>query len=86
MSEKQIARTSAVFDVHVNDLPLELRKEARRRLNYRIGRMWQQLGNKKNAIVSFKDSINCTNKIYVFKTLLFGAFLIFTPRILWKKI
>jgi glycosyltransferase involved in cell wall biosynthesis len=86
ISEKQISRTIAVFDAHVQDLRPEMRSEARNRLQYRLARMWQQFGDKKNTIACFSDSIHCRSKIYVLKTLFFGAFLIFAPRIVWKKI
>lgn len=86
VSENQIDRTLAVFEAHAGDLPVDLRSEARNRLQYRLGRMWQQFGNKEKALTCFHDGLKCRNKIYVLKTLVFGAFLIFTPRILWKSV
>lgn len=86
ISETQIERTIAVFDMHVNDLDPKNQAEAKIRLYYRLGRLWHQFGNKKKAIHFYRNTLKSNNKNYVIKALIFLTVLAFTPRSLWKKI
>jgi hypothetical protein len=73
-----------LFEIHKNNLEPKLQIEAMKRLFYRTGRVWHDLGNKQKALFSYKKALRSNSNLYRIKALFFTVYLYFTHDVLWK--